>query len=96
MACLASLGRAVVKNLPANSGDLGSIPGLGRSFGGRNGNPLQYFCLGNPTEPGRIQSMGAQESDTSEGLSAWLVDSWFPQPGIEPGPSAVKALNPNN
>ena len=31
-----------------NAGDLGSIPGLGRSPGEGNGNPLQYSCLGNP------------------------------------------------
>ena len=44
---------SVVKNPPANAGapgDSGSIPGLGRSPGGGNGNPLQYFCLGNPTD----------------------------------------------
>jgi len=43
-------GGAVVKNLPANSGDtrnMGSIPGSGRSPGVANGNPLQYSCLGN-------------------------------------------------
>ena len=42
-----------VKNLPANAGDirnLGSIPGLGRSPGGGNGNPLQYSCLENPMD----------------------------------------------
>ena len=41
---------AVVKNPPANAGDLrdlGSIPGLGRSPGGGLGNPLQYSCLEN-------------------------------------------------
>ena len=40
----------VVKNLPANAGDVrdaGSIPGLGRSPGGGHGNPLQYSCLQN-------------------------------------------------
>ena len=37
----------VVKNLPANAGDLGSIPGLGSSGGG-HGNPLQYSCLESP------------------------------------------------
>jgi len=37
----------MVKNLPANTGDPGSIPGLGRSPGEGNGNPLQYFCLEN-------------------------------------------------
>ena len=37
----------VVKNPPANAGDVGSIPGLGGSPGGGNGNPFQYSCLGN-------------------------------------------------
>ena len=37
----------MVKNLPANAGDVGSIPGLGRSPGKGNGNPLQYSCLEN-------------------------------------------------
>ena len=44
------LGDSVVKNLPANAGDirdLGSILGSGRSSGEGNGNPLQYACLGN-------------------------------------------------
>ena len=41
-------GSAVVKDLPADAGDTGgtgAIPGLGRSPGGGNGNPLQYSCL---------------------------------------------------
>ena len=38
---------SVVKNLPANAGDMGSIPGSGRSPGEGNGNPPQYSCLGN-------------------------------------------------
>ena len=42
----------VVKNLPANAGDVGSIPGSGRSIGGGNENPLQYSCLGNPMDRG--------------------------------------------
>ena len=33
-----------------NAGDVGSIPGSGRCPGGRNGNPLQYSCLGNPMD----------------------------------------------
>ena len=43
----------MVKNLPANAGDIrdmGSIPGLGRSPGEGNGNPLQYSCLENPMD----------------------------------------------
>ena len=42
-----------VKNAPAgNTGDMGSIPGSGRSSGVGNGNPLQYFCLENPIDRG--------------------------------------------
>ena len=48
-------GGSVAKNPPANTGDAGSIPGLGRSPGGGNGNPLQYSCLGNPVERGTWQ-----------------------------------------
>ena len=53
----------MVKNPPANAGDIGSIPGLGRSPGEGNGNPLQYSCLGNPMakKPGGLQSTGSQE-----------------------------------
>ena len=43
----------MVKNMPANAGDVrdvGSISGLGRSPGGGYGNPLQYSCLENPTD----------------------------------------------
>ena len=45
-------GSAVVKNLPANVGDTGSIPGSGRSPGEGNGNPLQYCCLEESMERG--------------------------------------------
>ena len=41
----------MLKNLPANAGDIrdeGSIPGSGRSPGGGHGNPLQYSCMENP------------------------------------------------
>ena len=41
----------MVKNSHANKGELGSIPGLGRSGEG-NGNPLQYSCLENPMDRG--------------------------------------------
>ena len=40
----------MVKNLPANAGDVGLILGLGRSPGEGNGNPLQYSGLGNPMD----------------------------------------------
>ena len=57
---------SVSKESACNAGDTGeagSIPGLGRSPGGGHGNPLQYSCLENPhgqEEPGGLQSMGSQ------------------------------------
>ena len=58
-------GDSVVKNLPASAGNMGLIPGLGRSPGEGNGNPLQYCCLENPMdqrteEPDALQSMGSK------------------------------------
>ena len=56
----------VVKNLPANTGDVrhvDSTPRLGRSLRAGHGNPLQYSCLENPMdrgEPGGLQSIGLQ------------------------------------
>ena len=44
--------RVRVKESTCNAGDLGSIPGLGRSPEGGNGNPLQYSCLENPMDRG--------------------------------------------
>ena len=56
---------------PANEGDTrdtGSIPGLGRSPGGGNGNPLQYSCLTNPMDSGAWRSVvhGVAESAATE------------------------------
>ena len=55
---------SVVKNLPANAGDMHSIPGLRRSPGEGNGNRVQYSCLGNPMDrrAWRLQSVGSQKS----------------------------------
>ena len=65
-----------IKNSPANAGDAGSIPGLGRSPGGGNGDPLWYSCLRNPTdeEPGGLQSMGSQRvrHDWATARRHWL------------------------
>ena len=53
-------GSSVIKNLPADAGDAGLIPGLGSSPGGRNDNPLQYSCLENPMDRGGLWSIGSQ------------------------------------
>ena len=60
-------GGSMVKSLPINAGDTGLIPGSGRFPGGGNGYPLQCSCLENPIdrEPGRLQSMQSDTSDTT-------------------------------
>ena len=54
----------MVKNSPAIAGDVGWIPGSGRSPGGGNGNPLQYSYLENPVDRGAWQAIvrGAAKS----------------------------------
>ena len=54
------------KESACNVGDLGSIPGLGRSSGEGNGNPLQYSCLKNPMDRGAWQATahGVTKSQT--------------------------------
>ena len=49
-------GGSVLKNPPANAGDVGSIPSLGRSLGEGDGNPLQHSCLENPMDKGAWQA----------------------------------------
>ena len=59
---------SVVKNLPANAGDMGSIPGSGRSTGKGSGYSFQYPCLGNPMDGGASWATGhgdSKESDTT-------------------------------
>ena len=62
----------VCKASACNAGDLGSIPGLGRSPGEGNGNPLQYACLENPMDYQRslvvYSPWGREELDTTEQL----------------------------
>ena len=69
------------KELAHNMGDLGLIPGLGKSPGGGHGNPLQYFCLENPHAQrslGGYSPLGHKESVTTERLSTaqhhWSCD----------------------
>ena len=59
---------SVVKNPPTKAGDMGLIPGSGRSPGEGNDNPLQYSCLGNPMVRGTWWAAVhgvAKESDTT-------------------------------
>ena len=72
--CWASQVGLVVKNLPANAGDVkdtGSIPELGRSPGGGNGSPLQLSCLKSPRDRGACQATvyGVTKSQTQ--LTIW-------------------------
>ena len=66
-------GGTVVKNWPANAGgarDVGSTPGLGRSPGGGNGNPLQYSCLENSMHRGSWRATGPGVTQSRTGLSS--------------------------
>ena len=62
----------VVKNLPADARDKGSIPGSGRSSEGGNGNPLQYSCLENPMDRGVVWATvhGVVKNQTQLGMHA--------------------------
>ena len=70
------------ENLPANSGDMGSISGSGRYPGVGNGNPLWYYCHGNlpwAEEPGRLQFMGLQRV---VGQDQALVNAFMHHPSL--------------
>ena len=68
----------MVKNLPANAGDVrdsGLIPGLGRSLGGGHGNPLQYSCLENPMDRGAWQEATVHGVAKSQTQLSELMES---------------------
>ena len=67
-------GGSAAKNLPANAGEAGSIPGSGRSPGEGNGNPLQDSCLENPMDRGAWHAIvyGTEKSQT------WLKQQYHP------------------
>ena len=62
-------GDSDIKESACNVGDLGSIPGLGRSPGEGNGNPLQYSCLENPMDGGAGQAIAHGVLNSQTGLS---------------------------
>ena len=72
------------KNPPGNAGDIGLIPGPGRSPGEENGNPLQYFCLENLIDRGawRVTVHGAtKESNMTQCLNRhrhYILSTIFP------------------
>ena len=68
-AAAAAAGGSDSKESACNSGDLGSISGLGRSPGGGHGNPLQYSCLENPHGQRCLAGYSYKVLDTTEWLS---------------------------
>ena len=66
-------GGSEVNASACNVGDPGSVPGSGRSPGERNGNPLRYSCLENPTDRQAWQATvhGVTELDTTEQLTLY-------------------------
>ena len=60
-----------------NAGDLGSIPGSGRSPGEGNGNPLQYYCLENPMDRGAWQATVHGVAKSQTGLSNFTFTFTF-------------------
>ena len=88
-------GGSEVKASAWNAGDLGSIPGLGRSPGEGNGNPLQYSCLENPMEGGAWQAIVHGVAKSRTRLSDFTYSliiipwrrQWHPTPVLLPGKS---------
>ena len=66
-------GDLVAKNLPANPGDVGSLPGPGISPGEGNGCPLHYTCLGNPLDRGAWQP--PVHGDSKESDMTWQLNN---------------------
>ena len=84
-------GGSVIKNSPANAGDVGLIPGSGRSPGGGHGNPLQYSCLENPMDRGAwwaIVQWVAKELDTTWWLSLPAPSTYSTLPQLQIAASA--------
>ena len=83
-------GGSLVKNPSANAGDTGLISRSGRPPGGRNGNPLQYSCLENPTGRGAWQATVPGVTKSQTWLSNWTELSQFVSPS--PFPAVTTCL----
>ena len=70
-------GSSEVKASACNAGDLGSIPGLGRSPGEGNGNPLQYSCLENPMDGGAWWATVHRVAKSRTWLSDFTFTFWY-------------------
>ena len=87
-------GGSVVKNLPANAGDVGLIPGSGRFLGEGHGSPLQCSCLGSPVDRGawwstvhaivKIQTRLSTHAATNRKLQHFIVYTFYLGTGFEP------------
>ena len=62
----------MVKNRPANAGDAGSLPGLGRSPGEGNSNPFQYSCLKNLMDKGAWRATVHRVSKSRTQINDWV------------------------
>ena len=74
------LGGSEVKVSACNAGDLGSIPGSGRSPGEGNDNPLQYSCLENPMDRGAWWATVHRVAKSRTWLR-WKTNHWWPRDG---------------
>ena len=90
-------GGAVVKNLPANTGDArdtGSIPGSGRSPGVGNGNPHHYSCLGNFMDKGSwwttVHGVAKSQTQLSAAAHTWCIGRFQHFVVVVDGCSAVR------
>ena len=89
----------VVKNLPANAGDIryvGAIPRLGRFPRAGNGKPLQYSCLENPMDRGAWRAHGVVKSQTQLKTLRTHVGFWNKSPTFPSGASISQASIFNN
>ena len=89
---LGFLHNSVSKESACNAGDLGLIPGLGRSPGEGNGNPLQYSCLENPMDRGAWRATVHGVTRVRHDLATKPPAIWGQDPAFSPPESPQRAL----